>query len=104
LNGARVKDAAVAARVGMFERALCDVCDSLDVPVRMHGPGRSRNESIVVEDAQIADNWVGLVQVLIEAEMPVGAEPSAFGVEQRRARSENDGHRAARAVRPRRSR
>jgi hypothetical protein len=62
--------------------------------MRVHRPGSSRHETIVVEDAEIADPHVGLIPVLIEAEVPIRAEPSAFGVEQRRTRSEDDGHRA----------
>src|SRR5256885_7157758 len=97
LDRAGVKDAAVAPRVGVLEGPLGDVGDALDVPMRMHRPGRARHEAIVVEHPQISDPHVGLVPVPIEAEVPVRAEPAAFGVEQRSTRSQQHAHEPPRA-------
>src|SRR5438477_675180 len=81
LDRAGVKDAAVAPRVGVLEGPLGDVGDPLDIPMRMHRPGRTRHEAIIVEDPKISYPHVRLIPVLIEAEVPVRAEPAAFGVE-----------------------
>src|SRR6266550_1053881 len=94
LDRAGVKDPAVAPRVGVLEGPLDDVGDALDVPMRMHRPGRTRHEAIVVEHPKISEPHVCLVPVLIEAEVPVRAEPAAFGVEHRRTPTKDDRHRA----------
>src|SRR5438094_522318 len=94
LDRAGMKDAAVATRVGVLEGPLGDVGDPLDVSMRMHRPGRTRHEAIVVEDPKISDPHVRLIPILIEAEVPVRAEPATISVEQRCTRTKDDGHRA----------
>jgi len=74
----------------MFEGPLGDVGDPLDIPMGMHRPRRSRHEAVIVEDAQIAKPGVLRVLVIVEAEVPVGAEPAAFDMVERLPRTEDD--------------
>src|SRR2546423_6071454 len=83
----------------MLERAFGDVGDALDVAVGMHRPGGAGNEAVVVKDAKVPDPHVLLVRVLIEAEVPVGAEPAALGMVERRARTQDDGHAESALIR-----
>src|SRR5258705_10914038 len=46
----------------------------------MHRPHRTRNERVVVEHAQVAEPHVLGVLAVVEAEVPVRAEPATFGV------------------------
>src|SRR5438034_8944100 len=80
LDRAGMKDAAVATRAGGLKGPLGDVRDPLGVSMPLHRPGQTRHEAIVVEDPKISDPHVCLIPVLIEAEVPVRAEPAAFGV------------------------
>ena len=64
----------------MAERALDDVGQALDVPVRMQRPDGAGLQAVVVEDAHRAERVVLWVLVSVEAEVPAGAEPAAVDV------------------------
>ena len=82
LDRARWQDPAVAEAVGVFEAALGDVGDPLDVAVGMHRPDGTRHQAVVVEDAQVPEPCVLRIDVIVEAEMPVRTEPATLGVVQ----------------------
>jgi hypothetical protein len=79
LDGAGVQQAAVAQTVRVAKVAGRDVRDAFDVAVGVHRPVRAGHQRIVVEDAQRADAHVLRVVILVEAEVPAGAEPAAIG-------------------------
>src|SRR5437667_12803996 len=56
--------------------------------MRMRRPDRTGNEPIVVEDSQVAERGVVRIEVRIEAEMPIGAEPPTLDVLKRLGWSE----------------
>src|SRR6266511_4276677 len=61
----------------MPERPLDDVGESLDIAMRVQGPDGAGDQPVVVEHAKRAEAHVGEVVVLIEREVPPGAEPAA---------------------------
>ena len=83
LDGTRREDPAVAAAVGVLERPFGDVCDALDVAVWVHRPDGARDQAVVVEDAEVAEPRVRRVHVVVEAEVPVRAEPAPLDVMER---------------------
>src|SRR6266508_4124698 len=81
LGRPRGQDTVIAAQVvGVAELPLDHVGEPFDVPVGMHRPGHTGHQSVIVEHTQRTELCPLRIPILVEREMPPGAEPSAFSV------------------------
>ena len=81
LHAACFEDAAASDAVRVLEMAGNDVGDAFDVAMWVHRPYGAWRQRVVIEHAQRTDAHVGRVVVLVEAEVPTGAEPTAVSRE-----------------------